>query len=311
MNLHTYFERSEFLLGGNMKKEFDFIRFDNIDEFENWLNKEVVTRKISRLQVHHMSLPNYTTWNNTDKRIYKDNRELGRTKALDDYGKCKWHYKDSDNHYIAQHFNIFPNGKITTGRSLNSKPIGITGWNENAICVEIYGDFDKNRDIMTTAQKQSVIALYALLCKKFNIKPSVDTIRAHCWFTSGGVYLGDYYANKSAKSCPGTNFMDFGNSRSAFIDNFYPLIESYLSNSSNGSGEFVKMVKNISGEKLNIRASPNWKSDVIATLNPGDSLTYVSGPMSAEGHPTKMYKCKNNSYVTASSKYTKIITVKK
>ena len=70
------------------------------------------------------------------------------------------------------------------------------------------------------------------------------------------------------------------------------------------------MVKNISGEKLNIRASPNWKSDVIATLNPGDSLTYVSGPMSAEGHPTKMYKCKNNFYVTASSKYTKIITVK-
>lgn len=293
-----------------MKKQFNFIRFDNINEFENWLNKEIVTRKISRLQVHHMSLPNYTTWETTDKRIYKDNRELGRTKALDDYGKNKWNYKDSHNHYIAQHFNIFPNGKITTGRSLNSKPIGITGWNENAICVEIYGDFDKNKDIMTAAQKQSVIALYALLCKKFNIKPSTDTIRAHCWFTSGGVYLGDYYANKSAKSCPGTNFMNFGNSRSAFINNFYPLIEEYLSNNSKGSAKVVKMVKNISSEKLNIRSSPNWKGDIIATLNPGDSLTYVSGPLSAKGHPTKMYKCKNNSYVTASSKYTKIITVK-
>ena len=294
-----------------MKKQFNFIRFDNINEFENWLNKEIVTRKISRLQVHHMSLPNYTTWENTDKRIYKDNRELGRTKALDDYGKNKWNYKDLHNHYIAQHFNIFPNGKITTGRSLNSKPIGITGWNENAICVEIYGDFDKNRDIMTAAQKQSVIALYALLCKKFNIKPSTNTIRAHCWFTSGGVYLGDYYANKSAKSCPGTNFMDFGNSRSAFVNNFYPLIEGYLSNNSKGSAKVVKMVKNISGEKLNIRSSPNWNGDIIDTLNPGDSLTYVSGPLSAKGHTTKMYKCKNNSYITASSKYTKIITVKK
>ena len=293
-----------------MKKQFNFIRFDNINEFENWLNKEIVTRKISRLQVHHMSLPNYTTWETTDKRIYKDNRELGRTKALDDYGKNKWNYKDSHNHYIAQHFNIFPNGKITTGRSLNSKPIGITGWNENAICVEIYGDFDKNKDIMTAAQKQSVIALYALLCKKFNIKPSTDTIRAHCWFTSGGVYLGDYYANKSAKSCPGTNFMNFGNSRSAFVNNFYPLIEDYLSNNSKDSAKVVKMVKNISSEKLNIRSSPNWNGKVIATLNPGDSLTYVSGPLSAKGHPTKMYKCKNNSYVTASSKYTKIITVK-
>ena len=70
------------------------------------------------------------------------------------------------------------------------------------------------------------------------------------------------------------------------------------------------MVKNISGEKLNIRSSPNWKGDIIATLNPGDSLTYVSGPLSAKGNTTKMYKCKNNSYVTASSKYTKIITVK-
>ena len=293
-----------------MKKEFGFVLFDNINEFEKYLNNENVTRKISRLQVHHMSLPNYHTWDTTDKRIYKNNRELGRTKALDDFGKNKWRYKDCNNHYIAQHFNIFPNGKITTGRSLNSKPIGITGWNENAICVEIYGDFDKNKDIMTTAQKQSVIALYALLCKKFNIKPSTDTIRAHCWFTSGGVYLGDYYASKSAKSCPGTNFMNFGNSRSAFVNNFYPLIEGYLSNNSKGSAKVVKMVKNISSEKLNIRSSPNWKGDIIATLNPGDSLTYVSGPLSAKGHSTKMYKCKNNYYVTASSKYTKIITVK-
>lgn len=293
-----------------MKKESGFILFDNINEFEKYLNNENVTRKISRLQVHHMSLPNYHTWDTTDKRIYKNNRELGRTKALDDFGKNKWRYKDCNNHYIAQHFNIFPNGKITTGRSLNSKPIGITDWNDYAICVEIYGNFDKNKDIMTTAQKQSVIALYALLCKKFNIKPSTDTIRAHCWFTSGGVYLGDYYASKSAKSCPGTNFMNFGNSRSAFVNNFYPLIEDYLSNNSKDSAKVVKMVKNISGEKLNIRSSPNWNGDIIATLNPGDSLTYVSGPLSAKGHPTKMYKCKNNSYVTASSKYTKIITVK-
>ena len=116
-----------------MKKESGFILFDNINEFEKYLNNENVTRKISRLQVHHMSLPNYHTWDTTDKRIYKNNRELGRTKALDDFGKNKWRYKDCNKHYIAQHFNIFPNGKITTGRNLNSKPIGITGWNDYAI----------------------------------------------------------------------------------------------------------------------------------------------------------------------------------
>ena len=69
-----------------MKKEFGFILFDNINEFEKYLNNEKVTRKISRLQVHHMSLPNYHTWDTTDKKIYKNNRELGRTKALDDFG---------------------------------------------------------------------------------------------------------------------------------------------------------------------------------------------------------------------------------
>ena len=292
-----------------MKKESGFILFDNINEFEKYLNNENVTRKISRLQVHHMSLPNYHTWDTTDKRIYKNNRELGRTKALDDFGKNKWSYKDCNNHYIAQHFNIFPNGKITTGRSLNSKPIGITGWNDYAICVEIYGDFDK--DIMTSSQRESVIALYALFCKKFNLKPSTKTIRAHCWFTAGGTYLGDYYKNKSAKTCPGTNFMNFGNSRSAFINNFYPLIEGYLSNKKKDSDKFVKMVKNISHEKLNIRSSPNWNGKIIGKLNPSDSLTYESGPLPAKGDTTKMYKCKNNSYITASNKYTKIITIKK
>ena len=125
-----------------MKKQYGFIRFDIIDEFETWLNKQNVKRKVNRLQVHNMYLPDYNTWNTTDKRVYGDNRELGRTKSLDDYGKNTWNYPDDNNHYIAQHFNVFPNGKITTGRDLDSTPIGIKGWNTNAICIEIYGNFD-------------------------------------------------------------------------------------------------------------------------------------------------------------------------
>ena len=140
-----------------MKKQFGFILFDDIKEFESWIFDEKVTRKITRLQVHHMSLPNYNTWITTDKRLFGDNRELSRTKSLDDYGKSKWHYRANCNHFIAQHFNIFPNGKITTGRSLNSTPIGIRGFNENAICVEIYGNFDKGHDKMTTEQKEAVM----------------------------------------------------------------------------------------------------------------------------------------------------------
>ena len=210
-----------------MKTQNGFTLLETEKEFKEWLDKQHPTRKITRLQVHHMALPDYSTWNNTDKRVYGDNRELGRTLALDAYGKQTWHSSDGHGHYIAQHFSIFPNGKITTGRNLNSTPIGIAGWNSNAICTEIYGNFDKGQDIMTEEQKKAVIFVYALLAEKFNIPKTSTHIRPHSWFTSGGTCLWDYYPGKSRKSCPGTAFMGFGNTRKAFENNFYPLLKAY------------------------------------------------------------------------------------
>lgn len=197
-----------------------FTRFDTISEFESYIKNLKITRKVNGLQVHHMALPNYDCF-------YKSNGntedELTRTINLNSYGKSMgWAC-------IAQHFNIFPNGKITTGRDINKTPVGITGWNTNKICIEIYGDFDKNKDIMKATQKEAVIAVYGILCEKLNLTPSTSTIRPHAWFTSGGTYLGDYSASKSRKTCPGTNFMGFGNSKSAFVNNFYPLIKNYMS----------------------------------------------------------------------------------
>lgn len=210
-----------------MKTQNGFTLLETEKEFKEWLDKQHPTRKITRLQVHHMALPDYSTWNNTDKRVYGDNRELGRTLALDAYGKQTWHSSDGYGHYIAQHFSIFPNGKITTGRHLNSTPIGIAGWNTNAICIEIYGNFDKGQDIMTKEQKKAVIFVYALLAKKCNIPITSTYIRPHAWFTSGGTCLWNYYPGKSRKSCPGTNFMGFGNTKKAFENNFYPLLKAY------------------------------------------------------------------------------------
>ena len=210
-----------------MKTQNGFTLLENEKEFKEWLDKQHPTRKITRLQVHHMGLPDYSTWNNTDKRVYGDNRELGRTKSLDSYGKVTWNSPDGHSHYIAQHFNIFPNGKITTGRHLNSTPIGIAGWNTNAICVEIYGNFDKGQDIMTEEQKKAVIFVYALLAEKFSIPKTSTYIRPHAWFTSGGTCLWNYYPGKSRKTCPGTNFMGFGNTKKAFENNFYPLLKAY------------------------------------------------------------------------------------
>ena len=210
-----------------MKTQNGFTLLENEKEFKQWLDKQHPTRKINKLQVHHMALPDYSTWNGTDKRVYGDNRELGRTLALDSYGKQTWNSPDGYGHYIAQHINIFPNGKITTGRNLNSTPIGIYGWNTNAICVEVYGNFDKGHDIMTEEQKHAVIFVFALFADKFKLPKTATYIRPHAWFTSRGTYLGDYIVGKSRKTCPGTNFMGFGNSRKAFENNFYPMLKEY------------------------------------------------------------------------------------
>ena len=170
-----------------MKTQGGFTLLENEKDVKNWLNKQKVTRTITKLQVHHMDLPNYSTWEKTDKKVFSE-PHFGRTESLDSYGKSKWHDSDGHGHYIAQHFNVFPDGKITTGRNLNSTPIGIKKWNENAICIEIYGCFDKGHDKMTAAQKKAVIYLYGELCKRFHIPVNTTHIRPHCWFTAGGTY---------------------------------------------------------------------------------------------------------------------------
>ena len=51
-----------------MKTQNGFTLLENQKDVKNWLAKQNVTRKITRLQVHHMDLPNYSTWEKTDKK---------------------------------------------------------------------------------------------------------------------------------------------------------------------------------------------------------------------------------------------------
>ena len=256
-----------------MKSAYGFTRFDTIDEFKNWLKNKSVTRTVTRLQVHHTGLPDYSCF-------FKSNGttedELTRQKSMKDF-----HVNTNGWSDIAQHFTIFPNGKIVTGRSLNSNPAGITGWNPNAICVEIYGNFDKGHDIMKEAQKQAVIMLYGELCKKFKLTPSNTTIRPHAWFTSGGTYLGDYVAGKSRKTCPGTNFMSIGNSRTAFDNKFIPMVKAYIngqtttSTPTNTTNPIYKVIV----DELNIRQGPGTSYPVVGSVRKGEAytITQMSG----------------------------------
>ena len=263
-----------------MKTQNGFTLFENISEFKTWLNKQNVTRKITRLQVHHMDMPNYSTWEKTDKKVFSE-PHLGRTKSLDDYGKRTWNYSDGHGHYIAQHINIFPDGKITTGRNLNSKGIGIKGWNDGAIVIEIYGCFNKGVDVMTSAQKQAVIGVYGELCKRFKITPSTNTIRPHCWFTASGTYLGKYNSSRSAKTCPGTNFWGVGCSTSGF-NKFLADVKAYV----NGKAPVEEKPKetkvnkegkvNVPNSTLNVRKSYDADSTKLGELKDNAKVKIVA-----------------------------------
>lgn len=263
-----------------VKTQNGFTLLENAKEVRDWLARQKVTRKITKLQVHHMDLPSYSTWEKTDKKLF-DEPHFGRTQSLNSYGKSTWGSGASDGHghYIAQHFNVFPDGKITTGRNLNSTPIGIRGWNTNAICIEIYGCFDKGKDTMTKEQKEAVVYLYGELCKRFDIPVNTTHIRPHCWFTAGGTYLGKYNPSRSAKTCPGTAFWGHGCSPDGFA-HFIKDVKNYV----NGKKEEPKVVDR-SGEKdvpnykvevitdtLNVRYGASTSYDKISTLKKGDKV---------------------------------------
>ena len=270
----------------------------NKNEIASYLAKQKVTRKITRLQVHHMDLPNYSTWEKTDKKVFSE-PHFGRTQSLNDYGKKTWNYSDGHGKYIAQHFNVFPDGMITTGRHLNSKPIGIKGWNDGAICIEIYGDFDKGHDVMTKAQKEAVIALYGELCKKFKLTPSTSTIRPHCWFTAGGSYLGKYDPNRSAKTCPGTNFMGYGCSPSGFAK-FLAEVKAYVNGKEAPKEEvkptsFKKYIAKPTVDGLTCRKGPGVEYDKVTLIDTDIAVTIV-GEYEAKDGGTWL-KAKSGYYV--------------
>ena len=271
--------------GEEMKTQNGFTLLENKEDVRKWLNSQKVTRTITRLQVHHMDLPNYSTWKNTDKKVFSE-PHFGRTQSLNDYGKKTWNYSDGHGKYIAQHFNVFPDGKITTGRHLNSTPIGIRGWNTNAICVEIYGDFDKGKDVMTSAQKKAVIYLYGELCKRFKIPVDTKHIRPHCHFTAGGTYLGKYDSSRSAKTCPGTNFWGVGCSPSGF-NKFLADIKAYVGGkgveSPSGSSKFKPYIARVNTDGLNARKGAGAEYDIECVLDKGVAITIIKEKKAKDG----------------------------
>ena len=261
-----------------MKTQYGFTRFDTLKEFKDWLTKQP-KYNYNGLQVHHTYMPSYTNFYKSDGS-HED--ELTRQYNMKQFHVNTNHWGD-----IAQHFTIFPNGKIVTGRKLsNTQAIGIRGWNSNKICIEIYGNFDKGKDKMKPAQKEAVICAYGELAKKFGISINTSHIRPHCWFTASGTYLGKYNSSRSAKTCPGTNFWGVGCSTSGF-NKFLADVKTYV----NGKAPVEEKPKetkvnkegkvNVPNSTLNVRKSydadstklgelkDNAKVEIVATVSNG------------------------------------------
>ena len=57
-----------------MKTRNGFTLIEKTSEIKTYLSKQ----KVTRLQVYHMDLPNYSTWEKTDKKVFSE-PHFGRT----------------------------------------------------------------------------------------------------------------------------------------------------------------------------------------------------------------------------------------
>lgn len=190
-----------------MKQQGKFTLLDR-NEFLVWLNKFKCIRAIKVIQEHHTYIPNYSH--------FKGSNHFAMLEGMDNSHKGRGFDE------IAQNFTIFPDGTIALCRSINKVPAGIKGVNGNGICIEIVGNFDKDGDIMSKEQAETVTFVTAVLCKKFKLIPSTNTVVYHHWFDLNKGFRTN--GSGTTKSCPGTRFFG-GNTVEAANKNFIPLVK--------------------------------------------------------------------------------------
>lgn len=266
-----------------METKYGFTKF-SLSEFEEWITDKKIIRTVLKIQQHHTFSPSY--------KEFDGKNHFERQRSMKNY-----HVNSNGWNDIGQHFSIFPDGTILTGRSLEQSPACIYGQNANAICIENVGNFDKGGDTMTPEQAASIIRVTALLCKKFNLPIDTNAIVYHHWFhLSTGVRNNGSGGNKS---CPGTNF--FGGNKVADCEkNFLPLVKKELGNELNSISSIIKYVS-VQADSLNIRIAPE-ASSAISSIQKNAQL----------GAILRVYEVKNGWYKISQSasmwvngKYTK------
>lgn len=262
-----------------MKTKYGFTQM-NFQEFESWIDNLKVARTILIIQQHHTFSPNYSHFNGNN------HFELQR-------GMKNHHINTNGWMDIGQHFTIFPDGMILTGRSIEASPACIYGRNASCICIENLGNFDINGDSMNQTQKDSIVEVTAKLCMKFNIQPNENTVVYHHWFdlNSGIRNNGFPMAGQSNKTCPGTNFFG-GNKLPEFNANFLPLLKNKIANFQFKTTDTdIKKYVCVNVAKLNIRT----KADAGSPIAKDRNATFL-------GAVLRVYKIENGWYKISQTK---------
>ena len=194
-----------------MDTKYGFTRM-TLAEFKLWIADKAVSRTVRVVQQHHTWSPSYSLFTG------ENHFELQRSMKNTHVGERGW----AD---IGQHFTIFPDGKIVTGRSLESPPACILGNNSGSICIENLGNFDTGKDAMTQAQMDAIVGVTAALCKRFRLSVNTTGIVYHHWFNLDTGARNNGSGNN--KSCPGTAFFG-GNKTNHCTQNFLPLVTAAM-----------------------------------------------------------------------------------
>ncbi|MDM8173468.1 peptidoglycan recognition family protein [Olivibacter sp. 47] len=179
-----------------------------IEEFSQWIKPRKVTRAVSKIQLHHTYIPDYSSFNG-------DNH-FQLQSSMRDFHKQQNGWED-----IGQHLTIFPDGIILTGRDFDRDPAGIYGANSGAVAIENIGNFDVHRDTMRKEQQDTILKTVAILCHKFDLEISTETIVYHHWYNLISGKRND--GSNGNKSCPGSNFFG-GNKVADCRKNFLPKV---------------------------------------------------------------------------------------
>lgn len=233
-----------------------------IAEFSQWLLKTNVQRTITHIQSHHTWSPSYRNFNGMNHFEKLRGMEAAHMQR-------GWNE-------IGQNITTFPDGTLAICRSFEKTPACIKFANTGGICIENLGNFD-GPDVMTEAQRNTIIKLNAWLCYKFELTPDLKHIVYHHWFKlsngerDGGSNDPGYTDHKT---CPGITFFG-GNTEAACTQNFLPLIVQELV--AIGQNMNIQLNKNgvVHVPVLNVRTGPGTGFPIVSKLKEHDVVTII------------------------------------